>query len=43
MEAVGIDVMGLAAKVGVDVYPIGASVSSSDVPHGMRFGIVFID
>jgi len=43
MEAVGIDVMDLAAKVGLDVYPIGASVSSSDVPHGMRFGIVFID
>jgi predicted metal-binding protein len=43
MEAVGIDVMDLAVKVGLDVYPIGASVASSDVPHGMRFGIVFID
>lgn len=43
MEAVGIDVMDLAAKVGVDVYPIGSSVLPSDVPHGMRFGIVFID
>ena len=43
MEAVGIDVMDLAAKVGLDVYPIGSSVAISDVPHGMRFGIVFID
>jgi predicted metal-binding protein len=43
MEAVGIDVMDLAAKVGLDVYPIGASVAAPDVPHGMRFGIVFID
>ncbi len=43
MEAVGIDVMDLAAKVGLEVYPIGASVSPEDVPHGMRFGIVFID
>jgi predicted metal-binding protein len=43
VEAVGIDVMDLAAKVGLDVYPIGASVSPSDVPHGMRCGIVFID
>ena len=43
MEAVGIDVMGLAAKLGVEVYPIGASVQPRDVPHGVRFGIVFID
>jgi predicted metal-binding protein len=43
MEAVGMDVMDLAVKVGLDVYPIGASVSSSDVPHGFRFAIVFID
>lgn len=43
MEAVGMDVMGLAAKLGVEVYPIGPSVQPQDVPHGVRFGIVFID
>ena len=43
MEAVGMDVMNLAAKVGLDVYPIGPVVSPSDVPHGFRFAIVFID
>jgi len=43
MEAVGIDAVGLATKVGLDVYPLGESVSPSDVPHGWRFGIVFVD
>lgn len=43
MEAVGIDVVDLATKVGLDGYPLKESVSPSDVPHGWRFDIVFFE
>ena len=43
MEAVGINVMALAAKLGLDIYPLGFSVLPEDIPFGRRCGIVFID
>ena len=42
MEAVGMDAFRMAAKVDWDVYPIGRILSSEDVPHGTRLGIVLI-
>lgn len=42
MEGVGMDAFTMAAKVGWDVYPIGASTMPSDVPHGTRLGLVLI-
>ena len=42
MEAVGMDVFTMTAKVGWDIYPIGPSLSPSEVPHGVRLGLVFI-
>jgi predicted metal-binding protein len=42
MEGVGMDVFTMAAKVGWDIYPIGASISPEEVPHGNRMGLVLI-
>jgi len=42
MEAVGMDVFTMAAKVGWDIYPIGERTPPSEVPHGLFIGIVFI-
>lgn len=42
MEGVGMDVFGMAARMGWDIYPCGAGVSPEDVPLGRRIGIVFI-
>ena len=42
MEGVGMDAFTMAAKVGWDIYPIGASISPSEVPHGTRLGLVLI-
>jgi predicted metal-binding protein len=42
MEAVGMDVYGLAASLGWDIYPIGKSCEASQVPHGMRLGLILI-
>jgi predicted metal-binding protein len=42
MEAVGMDAFTMAAKVGWDIYPIGASTSPAEVPHGTRLGLVLI-
>ena len=42
MEAVGMDAYTMAAKVGWDIYPIGASVQPSEVPHGTRLGLILI-
>jgi len=42
MEAVGMDALTMAAKVGWDVYPIGAAISPSEVPHGTKLGLVLI-
>ena len=43
MEAVGMDAFKMSAKVGWDVYPIGRTTSPSDVPAGLRLGLVLID
>jgi predicted metal-binding protein len=42
LEAAGIDAYIMAARAGWDVYPIGASVPASEVPHGTRLGLVLI-
>jgi predicted metal-binding protein len=42
MEAVGMDAFIMAANVGWEVYPIGRSLSPSDIPHGTRLGLVLI-
>jgi predicted metal-binding protein len=43
MEGVGMDVFGMAARVGWDIYPCGAGLSPRDVPFGRGIGIVLID
>lgn len=42
MEAVGIDYLNLASRVGWDIYPIGARTRPEDVPHGLRMGLVLV-
>lgn len=42
MEAVGMDVFTMAAKVGWDIYPIGENTLPSDAPYASFIGIVFI-
>jgi predicted metal-binding protein len=42
MEGVGMDVYGLATKVGWDIYPIYRSVNPAEVPRALSVGIVFI-
>ena len=42
MEGVGIDVFGLATKVGWDIYPIYRSVNPKEVPRALSVGIIFI-
>ncbi|MEW6664053.1 MAG: DUF2284 domain-containing protein [Thermodesulfobacteriota bacterium] len=42
MEAVGIDVYGLAARVGWEIYPIYRSVNAKEVPRALSVGIVFV-
>jgi predicted metal-binding protein len=42
MEGAGIDALGMAAKLGWEVYPIGMSTSPSDVPHAVALGLILI-
>ena len=42
MEAVGMDVFGLVAKTGWEIYPIYRSVRTDEVPRALSVGIVFI-
>jgi predicted metal-binding protein len=42
MEAVGMDVFGLVAKTGWEIYPIYRSVRADEVPRALSVGIVFI-
>ena len=42
VEGVGMDAFTMAAKVGWDMYPIGASISPEDVPQGTKLGLVLI-
>lgn len=41
MEAVGMDVFTMAAKVGWDIYPIGENTLPSEAPEARFIGIVF--
>ena len=43
MEGAGMDAFTMAANVGWDIYPIGVSVSPSEVPCGATLGLVLID
>lgn len=42
MEAVGIDIFRLCASQGWEIYPIGSSVTSAEVPKGTLAGIVVV-
>ncbi len=42
MEGVGMDVYTMTTKVGWDIYPIGDATLPSEVPYGLRLGLVFI-
>jgi len=42
MEAVGMNAFTMATRAGWDIYPIGALISPSDVPHGTMLGLVLI-
>jgi predicted metal-binding protein len=42
MEAVGMDVYGLVARAGWDIYSIYRSVNPKEVPRALSVGIVFI-
>jgi predicted metal-binding protein len=42
MEASGMDVFTMAARVGWEVYPIGGRLKPGDVPHGALMGLVLV-
>lgn len=42
MEGFGIDAFTMAARVGWDIYPIGAAIFPSEVPIGNKLGLVLI-
>lgn len=42
MEGEGMDAYTMAARVGWDVYPVGGATKASEVPHGVRLGLVLI-
>jgi hypothetical protein len=42
MEAVGMDANTMATKVGWDMYPIGQSISTEEIPYGLLLGLVLI-
>ena len=42
MEGAGMDVLTMAARVGWDIYPIGAATPPSEVSYGLRLGLVLI-
>lgn len=42
MEGIGMDAYLMAAKVGWDVYPIGAGIEPTEIPHGVRLGLTLI-
>ena len=41
-EGARVVVSDCAAEAGWDVYPIGASISPAEVPHGTKLGVVLI-
>lgn len=42
MEAVGMDAYTMATRVGWDIYAIGDATLPSEVPYGLRLGLVFV-
>ena len=42
MEAVGLDAYTMAARVGWDIYPVGKATAPSEIPYGLRLGLVLI-
>jgi len=42
MEGFGMDVFGLAARVGWDIYPCGYRSKPEDIPHGRAIGLVLV-
>lgn len=42
MEGVGMNALLMAAKVGWEIYPVGGSLSPTDIPHVIRLGLVLI-
>ena len=42
MEAVGMDVFLMAARVGWDTYPVGATTSPEDIACGANYGLILI-
>lgn len=42
MEGVGMNALLITAKVGWEIYPVGGSLSPSDIPHVIRLGLVLI-
>ena len=42
MEGVGMDVFTMSTRAGWDIYPIGESTPSSEIPRGLRLGLVLI-
>lgn len=42
MEAVGIDVYKMVAEAGWDIYPIGSSAKTEDIPKGTLAGIIIV-
>ena len=43
MEASGMDVFKMSARMGWEVYPCGAGIEPNQVPHGSDHGLVLID
>jgi len=43
MEAVGMDAYTMATRVGWKIYPMGKATSPSEVPYGLRLGLILID
>jgi predicted metal-binding protein len=42
MEAVGFDVLKMAAQVGWEIYPIGSSAKANEIPKGTLAGILIV-
>ncbi len=42
MESAGFDALRMAARIGWEVYPIGANCRPEDIPHGTFMGLVLV-
>ncbi len=43
MEAVGMDAYTMATGVGWEIYPMGKATSPSEIPYGLRLGLILMD